>query len=92
MDIESRSFFIDMGSLRKSAFFEGCQIPEQLTLVSDFQWDHQEYARQLQQGQELQTHVALLMAAITTITVSAERVREQFDTPFNPITCIYAHA
>ncbi|KAK5840989.1 hypothetical protein PVK06_009897 [Gossypium arboreum] len=30
MDIKSRSFFIQMGSSRKSAFFEGCQIAEQL--------------------------------------------------------------
>ncbi|MFQ6628228.1 hypothetical protein Gotur_007930 [Gossypium turneri] len=43
MDIRSRSFFIQMGSSRKSAFFEGCQIAEQLqSLVSMFQWDNQD--------------------------------------------------
>ncbi|XP_022720801.1 uncharacterized protein LOC111278440 [Durio zibethinus] len=43
IDIESRSFFIEMGSRRKSAFFEGCQIAYQLRyLVSEFRWDHQE--------------------------------------------------
>ncbi|MFQ6628229.1 hypothetical protein Gotur_007930, partial [Gossypium turneri] len=43
MDIRSRSFFIRMGSSRKSAFFEGCQIAEQLqSLVSMFQWDNQD--------------------------------------------------
>ncbi|TYI38545.1 hypothetical protein ES332_A02G035800v1 [Gossypium tomentosum] len=43
MDIKSRSFFIQMGSSRKSAFFEGCQIAEQLqSLVSIFQWDNQD--------------------------------------------------
>ncbi|XP_022714548.1 uncharacterized protein LOC111274182 [Durio zibethinus] len=87
IDIESRSFFVQMGSRRKSAFFEGCQIAYQLqSLVSNFQWDHQEkwdliaqvwlemltyaasqcswkeHARQLQHGEELLTHVALLMA------------------------------
>ncbi|KAK6264279.1 hypothetical protein SCA6_019713 [Theobroma cacao] len=87
IDIESRSFFIEMGSRRKSAFFEGCQIASQLQeWVSNFRWDHQEkweligevwldmltyaasqcswkeHARQLQQGEELLTHVALLMA------------------------------
>ncbi|KAB2039864.1 hypothetical protein ES319_D02G040400v1 [Gossypium barbadense] len=43
MDIRSRSFFIQMGNSRKSAFFEGCQIAEQLqSLVSMFQWDNQD--------------------------------------------------
>ncbi|PPR86491.1 hypothetical protein GOBAR_AA34203 [Gossypium barbadense] len=43
MDIKSRSFFVQMGSSRKSAFFEGCQIAEQLqSLVSNFQWDNQD--------------------------------------------------
>ncbi|PPR97693.1 hypothetical protein GOBAR_AA22992 [Gossypium barbadense] len=85
--IESRSFFVLMGSLKKSAFFEGCQIAVQLqTLLGQFRWDHEdkwkliaevwldmltyvaaqcswkEHARQLQQGEELLTHVALLMA------------------------------
>ncbi|KAH1066509.1 hypothetical protein J1N35_031496 [Gossypium stocksii] len=87
IDIESRSFFVLMGSLKKSAFFEGCQIAVQLqTLLGQFRWDHEdkwkliaevwldmltyvaaqcswkEHARQLQQGEELLTHVALLMA------------------------------
>ncbi|KAH1096278.1 hypothetical protein J1N35_013199 [Gossypium stocksii] len=43
MDIRSRSFLIQMGSSRKSAFFEGCQIAQHLqSLVSDFQWDNQD--------------------------------------------------
>ncbi|KAK8308247.1 hypothetical protein V6Z11_D02G044600 [Gossypium hirsutum] len=43
MGIRSRSFFIQMGNSRKSAFFEGCQIAEQLqSLVSMFQWDNQD--------------------------------------------------
>ncbi|WRX27948.1 Protein of unknown function DUF594 - like 10 [Theobroma cacao] len=87
IDVESRSFFIEMGSRRKSVFFEGCDIASQLqVLVSQFRWDHQEkweligdvwldmliyaasqcswkeHTRQLQQGEELLTHVALLMA------------------------------
>ncbi|XP_022714547.1 uncharacterized protein LOC111274181 [Durio zibethinus] len=87
IDIESRSFFVEMGSRRKSAFFEGCRIAYQLKdLISNYHWDHQEkwkliaevwlemltyaasqcswkeHARQLQQGEELLTHVALLMA------------------------------
>ncbi|EOY27247.1 Uncharacterized protein TCM_029134 [Theobroma cacao] len=87
IDVKSRSFFIEMGSRRKSVFFEGCDIASQLqVLVSQFRWDHQEkweligdvwldmliyaasqcswkeHTRQLQQGEELLTHVALLMA------------------------------
>ncbi|XWS12144.1 hypothetical protein CRYUN_Cryun37aG0064700 [Craigia yunnanensis] len=87
IDTASRSFFVEMGSQRKSTFFEGCQIAYQLqNLVSGFKWDHQEkweliakvwlemltyaasqcswneHSRQLQQGEELLTHVALLMA------------------------------
>ncbi|MBA0647572.1 hypothetical protein Goklo_015418 [Gossypium klotzschianum] len=43
VDIRSRSFLIQMGSSRKSAFFEGCQIAEHLqSLVSDFHWDNQD--------------------------------------------------
>nr|KJB28277.1 hypothetical protein B456_005G039800 [Gossypium raimondii] len=43
MHIRSRSFFIQMGRSRKLAFFEGCQIVEQLqSLVSMFQWDNQD--------------------------------------------------
>ncbi|XVE88626.1 hypothetical protein DITRI_Ditri19aG0084800 [Diplodiscus trichospermus] len=87
IDIESRSFFVEMGSKRKSAFFEGCRIAHQLqALVLSVRLDHQEkwkligqvwlemltyaasqcswkeHSRQLQQGEELLTHVALLMA------------------------------
>ncbi|XVF74325.1 hypothetical protein PTKIN_Ptkin13bG0101300 [Pterospermum kingtungense] len=87
IDIESRSFIVQMGSQSKSAFFEGCQIAYQLQdLASKFKWDHhekwqlmaqvwlemltyaasqcswKEHSRQLQQGEELLTHVALLMA------------------------------
>ncbi|XVF25216.1 hypothetical protein REPUB_Repub13aG0194000 [Reevesia pubescens] len=44
IDIESRSFFVEIGSQRKSVvFFEECQIAHQLqTLVSNFRWDDQE--------------------------------------------------
>ncbi|KAK8678804.1 hypothetical protein V6N13_144286 [Hibiscus sabdariffa] len=87
IDIESRSLFVQMGSMRKSAFFEGCQIAVQLqNLLDQFRWDHEEkwevianvwldmlcyaaaqclwkeHAKQLQHGEELLTHVALLMA------------------------------
>ncbi|XP_021294681.1 uncharacterized protein LOC110424443 isoform X2 [Herrania umbratica] len=87
IDIESRTFFIEMGSRRRSVFFEGCYVVSQLQeVISRFRWDHQEkweliggvwldmltyaasqcpwkeHARQLQHGEELLTHVALLMA------------------------------
>ncbi|GMI82053.1 hypothetical protein HRI_001874600 [Hibiscus trionum] len=87
IDIDSRTLFVQMGSLRKSAFFEGCQIAVQLQNLSDgYMWDGEEkweviakvwldmlsyaaaqcswkeHAKQLQQGEELLTHVALLMA------------------------------
>nr|KJB28279.1 hypothetical protein B456_005G040000 [Gossypium raimondii] len=43
VDIRSRSFLIQMGSSRKSAFFEGCDIAKHLqSLVSDFRWDNQD--------------------------------------------------
>ncbi|XVF27052.1 hypothetical protein REPUB_Repub14bG0073200 [Reevesia pubescens] len=86
IDIQTQSFFVEMGSPRKSVFFEGCRIADQLQeLVSNFRWDHEEkweliagmwldmltyaasqcswkeHARQLQKGEELLTHVALLM-------------------------------
>ncbi|MBA0820151.1 hypothetical protein Gohar_021241 [Gossypium harknessii] len=78
---------LEMGSLKKSAFFEGCQIAVQLqTLLEQFKWGHEdkwkliadvwldmltyvaaqcswkEHVRPLQQGEELLTRVALLMA------------------------------
>ncbi|MFQ6639054.1 hypothetical protein Gotur_015176 [Gossypium turneri] len=87
IDIGSQTLFAQMGSLKKSAFFEGCQIAVQLqTLLEQFRWGHEdkwkliadvwldmlnyvtaqcswkEHARQLQQGEELFTPVALLMA------------------------------
>ncbi|MBA0865470.1 hypothetical protein Goshw_012492 [Gossypium schwendimanii] len=87
IDIGSQTLFAQMGSLKKSAFFEGCQIAVQLqTLLEQFRWGHEdkwkliadvwldmltyvaaqcswkEHARQLQQGEELLTRVALLMA------------------------------
>ncbi|MFQ6628234.1 hypothetical protein Gotur_007932 [Gossypium turneri] len=43
LDITSRSFLIQMGSSRKSAFFEGCDIAKHLQdLVSDSRWDNQD--------------------------------------------------
>ncbi|XP_022714544.1 uncharacterized protein LOC111274178 [Durio zibethinus] len=43
IDTETRSFFVEMGSERKSSFFEGCQLAGHLqSLVSVFQWDHEE--------------------------------------------------
>ncbi|XVE78636.1 hypothetical protein DITRI_Ditri13aG0162200 [Diplodiscus trichospermus] len=86
-DIYSRSFFVEMGSIRKSTLFEGCQIAHQLKdLVNSFRLDHKdkweliaqvwlnmltyaasqcswkEHSKQLHHGEELLTHVALLMA------------------------------
>ncbi|XVF27072.1 hypothetical protein REPUB_Repub14bG0074900 [Reevesia pubescens] len=86
LDIPTQSFFMMMGSTRKSVFFEGCRIANQLQeLIPRFRWDHEEkweliagvwldmltyaasqcswkeHARQLQKGEELLTHVALLM-------------------------------
>ncbi|KAK8365200.1 hypothetical protein V6Z11_A02G037700 [Gossypium hirsutum] len=75
VDIRSRSFLIQMGSSRKSAFFEGCEIArhlQDLKLIADLwldmltyaaaQCSWKEHARRLQHGDEFLTHVALLMA------------------------------
>ncbi|XWS18817.1 hypothetical protein CRYUN_Cryun32bG0077600 [Craigia yunnanensis] len=87
IDIDSRSFFVEMGSKRKSVFFEGCRLFIQLKALNlNFRRERQEkwkfiahvwrdmltyassqcswkeHAKQLQQGDELLTHVALLMA------------------------------
>ncbi|XP_022751551.1 uncharacterized protein LOC111300155 [Durio zibethinus] len=87
IDTGFRSFFIRMGSQRKSVFFEGCQIADQLRkLVTQYRWDNEEkwemighiwlemltyaasqctwreHSKQMKQGAELLTHVALLMA------------------------------
>ncbi|XWS27404.1 hypothetical protein CRYUN_Cryun26dG0112100 [Craigia yunnanensis] len=43
IDTGCRSFFIKMGSQKKSVFFEGCQIADQLQkLAMTYQWDNEE--------------------------------------------------
>ncbi|XVE78633.1 hypothetical protein DITRI_Ditri13aG0161900 [Diplodiscus trichospermus] len=110
-DIESKSFFVEMGSLRKSALFEGCQIANRLKqLANNFRLDHKEkweivgqvwlnmltyaasqcswkeHSAQLQHGEELLTHVALLMAhlGLTKQIHLAEMPNRLKDVNFRP--------